>query len=146
MPFPLSSHPKYSVIELMNESEKIHSQEYDGLNQLILYKNKYYVNNYLITQLKVNLLNTLCSSTVIFSPLTLFLPSGWRCSARWSTRRSTTSSRPSRCCGGSAASSGSRSSSAVLDTPPSTDASAPAGTSAAARWRCAETVYNEARD
>lgn len=43
--------------------------------------------------------------------------------------------------------SGIPSSSAAQDTPPNTDDFAPAGTSAAARWRCAETVYNDrARD
>lgn len=40
------------------------------------------------------------------------------------------------------ASSGNPSSSAVQATPPNTDVFAPAGTSATARWRCAETVYN----
>lgn len=73
----------------------------------------------------------------------LFPPSGWRCSARWWTPRSTTSFRPSRWCGGSAASSGNPSSSAAQDSPPNTDVFAPAGTTAAARWRCAETVYND---
>lgn len=70
-------------------------------------------------------------------------PSGWRCSARWSTPRSTTSFQPSRWYGGSVASSRNPSSSAVRDTPPNTDAFARAETSVMARWLCAETVYNE---
>lgn len=72
-------------------------------------------------------------------------PTGWRCSVRWWTRRSTTSCQPSPSCGGNAACSGSPSSSAVRDTRRSTDVFAPAGTSSAARWRCAETVYSDRR-
>ncbi len=75
----------------------------------------------------------------------LFHLAGWRCSARWSTPRSTTSFQPFRCCGGSVVSSGSPSSSAAQDSPRNTDAFAPAGTSAAARWHCAETAYNNGR-
>lgn len=67
---------------------------------------------------------------------------GWSSSARPWRRRPTTSSPPSPWSTPSASCSTTRCSSAVPAPAPNTSASAPAGTTAAARWRCAGTAYD----
>lgn len=68
---------------------------------------------------------------------------GWSSSARAWRRRPTTSSPPSPWSTPSASCSTTRCSSAAPAPAPNTSASAPAGTTAAARWRCAGTAYDQ---
>lgn len=68
---------------------------------------------------------------------------GWSSSARAWRRRPTTSSPPSPWSTPSASCSMTRCSSAAPAPAPNTSASAPAGTTAAARWRCAGTAYDQ---